>query len=236
MQSSIRRALGWTSVACLWLGASAAFADLPADVLASCRSELPDEMDEAAEAAARNGRSQAGEWRVESAQMDGTGGEEAILVVIRSGRGAKAWFVAEREGDDPKRKKVSLKGPPAPRIRVAFPPFTDGTALAHVDAAEGGQVLLHWHDGKLHEIWKIGRTASDEIYWFQLEDLDADGVPEVLVFFRRELDVYTDDEVISESGGVDDQTLSSAKTDALAVYRWDDGKWKKDEQLLGSLR
>ncbi len=229
------RTVSGALAACLTLAASGALADLSPEVLEACRSELPDKLAEAAEPGAVSGRGDGGEWSVTSAQMDGSGGEEAILVLIRAGRGAKAWFVAERDGKDPTRKKISLKGPPAPRISVAFPPFADGTALAHVDGGEGGQVLLHWHDGKLKEIWKVGRTAADEDYWFEIEDLDADGVPEVIVFFRRELDIYTDDEVISESSGADDQTMSSGKIDAMAVHRWNGSKWKKDKQLLESL-
>ena len=39
-----------------------------------------------------------------------------------------------------------------------------------------------------------------------------------------------------ESGGGEDQTMSSSQVDARAVYRLRDGDWKKDKKLLESLR
>ncbi len=189
-----------------------------------------------AEPGAIAGSGAAGQWSIEAGQMDGAGAEEAILIVLPAGKPGRVWFVAEREGKSPERKKVSLKGGPITQASVLFSEYRPGAALAHVDAGEGGQVLLHWSGGRLSEVWKVGKIGGDETRWFDLDDLDGDGTSEVIVYVRRALDVITDDEVRTESGGTDDATLSSGAIDARAVYRLDGGKWKKDGRLLESLR
>jgi hypothetical protein len=230
------RAVAIAALIAIGLAAGPAAGEVSPAVLEACRDELPDDLAELGEPDARHGRGAAGEWRIESAPMDAGETEEVILVALPAGKPGDVWFLAEREDDDPYRKKVSLKGRPVTHVSVAFPRFRAEAALAHVNAGEGGQVLLHWDGEKLREVWKPGKPKKKESRWFELDDLDADGTSEVIIYFRRELDIYADDEVITESGGADDRTMSSGSVDAVAVYRFDDGKWKKDGDLLESLR
>ena len=216
--------------------ASATAAELPEELAQACRAALPDAMAKSAAPGATSGSGVWGRWRIESGQMDGAGSPEAFLVILPAGRPGEVLFLAEREGKDPVRKKVSLKGGPVVRASVAFHPFAEGRALAHVDADDSGQALLHWNGDKLDTIWKVGRVRDDERHWFNLDDLDADGVSEVIVFFRRELDVFTNEDELAGEGGADDRTQSRGQIDAVAVHRWHDGRWKKSKDMLESIR
>jgi hypothetical protein len=205
------------------------------ELTAAWRDELPEEMAEAAEDAATSGSSAAGRWFVATGEMDGSGSPEAILVVLPTGRPGQVRFFAEREGKSPEEKTVKLKGAPLVHASINFHEFTEGRALAHVDGGESGQAILGWNGKKLEEIWKIGKTRDDERHWFDVEDLNGDGVSEVVRFFRRELDVYTNEDDLGDEGGAADRRMGNA-TDAVAVYRWSDGKWKKDGALLESVK
>jgi hypothetical protein len=84
-------------------------------------------------------------------------------------------------------------------------------------------------------VWSAGQPRSGERHWFDVEDLDADGVGEVVAFFRGELDVFYAEEAVDEtSGGASGD--ASTDVDAVAVFRLSDGKWKKDDALLEGLR
>jgi len=211
--------------------ASPGRAELSAELAAACRAELPSEMAEAAGPGVLRGDGAAGRWAVEAGSMDGSGSDEAILVILPEGRPGRILFLAEREGKDPERKDVRLKGPPVTRVAVTFHEFSEGRSVAHVDAGESGQAILGWNGKKLQEIWKIGKVRDDERHWFNVEDLDADGVSEVIRYFRRELDVFTDEDELGAEGGAADRRQAGA-TDAVAVYRWDGDRWKEDQALL----
>jgi hypothetical protein len=216
--------------------ASPAVADLSEELVATARAELPDEMVEAAEPGATSGSAAWGRWSLEAGQMDGQGSPEAVLIILPAGRPGKIFFFAEREGKKPEKKKVKLKGSPVVHASVAFHEFTEGRAIAHVDGGESGQIILHWTGQKLEEVWKIGRVRDDERHWFNLDDLDGDGISEVIRFFRRELDVFTNEDELAGEGGAADRRQSGGQIDAVAVYRWHDGKWKGDKALLESLK
>lgn len=210
-------------------------AELPAELEAAWRAELPDEMAEAAEPGALSGSGAWGRWTVSTGQMDGAGAPEVVLVVLPAGRPGKVRFLAEREGKDPEKKTVKLKGPPLTHATVAFLEFADGQAVAHVDGGPSGQVILSWDGKKLREISKIGKVRDDERHWFVVEDLDGDGVSEIIRYFRRELDVYTNEDELAGEGGAAAERQGKA-IDAVAVWRRDDGKWKKDKALLESVQ
>ena len=230
----MRALLTALSLAVAALPVQPASAELSAAVAEACRDALPAEMAEAAEPGARSGSGPAGRWSLEAGAMDGVGTDEAILVILPAGRPGKVYFFADREGKDPERKQVKLKGPPVTYASVAFHAYTEDAAVAHVDAGESGQVILHWNGKKLGEVWKIGQIRDDERHWFNVEDLDGDGVREIVRFFRRDLDVYTDEDDLADEGGSVRQ--EAGQVDAVAVYRWADGKWKKDKALLESLK
>jgi hypothetical protein len=118
-------------------------------------------------------------------------------------------------------------------VAVSFEPFMEGRALAHVNAGEAGQALLDWNGDKLDTVWDVGRTGEGERRWFTVEDLDRDGVGEVIVYYQRVLDVFfvDEDDLEGTTPGGD-----TARVDVVAVYRWNDGEWKKDRELLESLR
>ena len=139
-----------------------------------------------------------------------------------------------REGKSPLEKKISFKGSKFTQASVAFPVFREGASLAHVKAGDGGTVLLYWDGKKLSTIWKVGKPSQDESRWIELEDLDADGVAEVIVYHRRALDVYTDEDELDFGGGGSE--AASGKVDAVEVYRLRSGSWKKDKDLLENLR
>jgi hypothetical protein len=210
-------------------------ADLPEALVEACRSELPDDLVELASPESLRAQGPAGKWFIASGQMDGAGSEEAILVVLPRNRPGTITFFAEREDRRLVRKKISLKDEAVTRASVSFPGYRPGHSLAHVDAGDGGQVLLCWTGRKLVDVWKVGRPSGQELSWFELEDLDGDEIAEVISYVRREVDVYADEE-IRESGGVDDRSSSSDHVTAVAVHRLANGKWKKDKKLLEGLR
>ena len=106
-----------------------------------------------------------------------------------------------------------------------------------MDGGESGQVVLGWNGKKLEEIWKIGKIRDDERHWFDVEDLDADGVAEVIQLLPpRARPVHRTRTSSGDEGGAADQQAERNAIDAVAVYRWSDGKWKKDKALLESLK
>ena len=82
---------------------------------------------------------------------------------------------------------MKLKGPPLTRATVAFLEFAPDQAVAHVDGGPSGQVILSWDGKKLHEVSKIGKVRDDERHWFVVEDLDGDGVSEIIRYFGRDI-------------------------------------------------
>ena len=104
-----------------------------------------------------------------------------------------------------------------------------------MDAGAAGQALLEWNGKKLARVWEVGKTTDDESHWFEVEDLDGDGVSEVIVYLRRELDVfYVDEDALDQGSGSDPSAID--QVDAVGVYRYEKGRWKKSKQLLDDLR
>lgn len=210
--------------------AGSARADIAVAVRDACLGALPEGL--AADAdTALSGNGAAGSWRIVAGEMNGAGGEEALLVVLPTDRGGWVRFFAEREGKGPVEKKVKLAGATR-RISVSFETFAEGRALASVDGGDGGQALLHWDGKDLKTVWKAGAASKGDHYWHELEDLDGDDVSEVVAYVQRELNVFLDEDELEEgtAGG------GGLEVDAVAVYRWNGADWKKDKKLLEGLR
>lgn len=205
----------------------------------ACVEELPKELSGALDSGAAPRRSWSGpegRWTVEPADLNGDGVEEAFLVALPAGHGGEVTFLYHKDGTasgEWETKRVKLGGGPVTEAAVRVTPVGEGRSLAHVDGGEGGQALLAWHDGKLDTVWKVGRSREGERRWFVLEDLDGNGVDEVVEYFQRELDVFFADEDDLEDGAAGGAT---SQVDAVAVYRLDGGSWKKDRDLLESRR
>jgi hypothetical protein len=210
-------------------------AEVPDELIARALRELPAEMSAEAAPGATSGSGASGRWSISAEQMDGAGGPEAILVILPAGQPGRICFLAEREGGEPEKRDVKLKGGPIRSASVVFLPFAEGKELAFLDGGTSGQALVGWNGEKLEEIWKIGKTRDDERHWLQVEDVDGDGVSEVVRFFRRELDVYTTEDELAGEGGAADR-LMAGQVDAVAVYRWDGAKWREDRTLLDGLK
>jgi hypothetical protein len=214
--------------------ASVRAAGMAADVRAACLDQLPDEARDAAPADASGADGTWGRWWITTGEMDGQGGPEAVLVWLPAGKKGEIHFVSGKEGDSPEVKKVKLKGKPVVDAAIAFPSFEEGKSLLHVNAGEGGQVLLFWDGKDLDDVWEVGKTRPDETRWFELEDLDADGRREVISYVRRDLGGAMDDELDLGDAGADRRTTD--QVDPVAVFRLDGDQWKKDAELLEGLR
>lgn len=210
-------------------------APLPEALRNACVEEIPRELRTADVSTAASGETDAGSWSIDAEDLDGSGTAEAILTVLPTGRPGEVVFFGERDGGKIELKKVRLKGGHLVRASVAFPRFADGAFFAHVNGREAGQVLLYWNGDDLERVWEVGKVRENEARWFELEDLNEDGTSEVITYYRRELDVFTDEDELSGTGG-SDANLTSGKIDVESVLRFDDGKWKKDRGMLESLR
>jgi hypothetical protein len=203
----------------------------------ACLDKLPDELADAEDGTARDsGESAAGRWSVQRHDLDGDGVDEAFLIALPAERSGEVTFLYRKDGapdgewDD---KRVKLEGGPVRDVTLDVQSVGDGHRLAWVNAGSGGQVLLQWSRGKLETVWKTGQPREGERRWFVLEDLDENGVDEVVEYFQRELDVFYADEDDLTDGAAGGTTT---RIDPVAVYRLDDGKWKKDRDLLDSRR
>jgi len=219
------------------LAAAASTGEAPSgiapDLLAACREAVPSEVLGDAAAGALRGAGEAGEWWVEAGDLDGDGSAEAFLAVLPTGRSGEVRFFARKKGGGIVEKRIKLAGGALTAVSIRFEPFAPGRSLAHVDGRLAGQVLLDWNGEKLETVWKVGKTRPGERYWFTLEDLDGDGVSEVSTYFQRELDVqYTDE----EDPGVPGVAANTERIDLTAVYRWSEGRWRKDDRLLDERR
>jgi hypothetical protein len=205
--------------------------DCAPGLLVACREALDPKLLAGAAPDALEGDGAAGSWRISCGQMDGAGAAEAWLVSLPAGRSGSVEFLAS-DGDRITRQSLKLRGGPVSRATVRFLPYGEDRSLAHVDGGSGGQVLVHWDGSKLNTVWKVGKVRDRERHWFDVEDVDGDGIAEVMAYFRRELDVFfAEDEVDEPSAGARTDTV-----DLVAVYRLDGGKWKKDSSLLEARR
>jgi hypothetical protein len=195
---------------------------------------LPRQMAEGAAPDAWAGNGPAGEWRIETLELNGDGAAEAFLVVKPVGGGGEIRFFARR-GEDVVSEKVKLDGGAPSAVSIRAESFAEGRSLAHVDGAGSGQALLHWDGKKLAVVWSAAAPRSGERHWFDVEDLNGDGTGEVVTYFHRALDEFFAEEQIDETSAGDTSDTSS-QVDAVAVFRLDGGKWKKDGALLEGLR
>ena len=217
-----------------WVVPVAGAAEASAAVRDAWRREIPAAIPPAS-ADATSGSSEAGSWSVSCEELDGAGSAEAILVVLPAGRAATVHCIGEREGGKIERTNVELRGGPVVRVSVAFPSYRDGGRLAHANGGRGGQALLYWNGEKWETLWSVAKIRDRESRWFELDDLDDDGVAELLTYYRRDLDVFTNEDELSGAGG-SDAALTSGMIDVESVLKLEGGKWKKSRDLLKSLR
>lgn len=235
--------LGTTAVfaalAAVAAGGFPAAAEEPAvepGLYAACVKKLPKGLAEAETAAGGAAKEGAGSWSTVLHDLDGDGVSEAFLIALPAGRPGEVTFLHRRDGaaaGDWQARRVELEGGPALEVSVHAQPLGNGRSLAWVNAGPGGQALLYWSGGKLDTVWKVGKPREGERRWFVLEDLDENGVDEVVEYFQREMDDFYADE-----DDLEDDAAGGATTriDAVAVYRLDGDRWKKDRDLLESRR
>jgi hypothetical protein len=193
-------------------------------------------MTEGLAAGATSGSGPAGEWRIEAIDLDGDRAAEAFLVVEPADGGGHVRFLARSgDGDGVISEKVKVDGGVEAAVSIRAEAFAEGRALAHVGGAGAGQVLLHWDGRRLATVWNAAAPRTGERHWFDVEDLDGDGTGEVVAYFHRALDEFFAEEQIDETSAGDTSDTSSS-VDAVAVFRLDGGKWKKDGELLEGLR
>ncbi|HMB71274.1 MAG TPA: hypothetical protein VKU85_18330 [bacterium] len=202
----------------------------------ACVDEMPKSLAQAETGAPRyRAEGEAGRWSVHLHDLDGDGVEEAVLIALPEGRSGEVTFLYRKDGaaGEWDSKRVKLDGGPVTDASLNVQSVGNGQSLAWVNAGSGGQSLLYWTGEKLETVWKTGRPREGERRWFVLEDLDENGVDEVVEYFQRELDVFFADEDDLTDGTAGNNTT---RVDAVAVYRLDDGKWKKDRDLLENRR
>jgi hypothetical protein len=218
----------------LIFGALPVFAPQPgaAEVTAALEEalgrEIPAELAALAPPGAREYDGPEGAFRVEVGEMDGAAPEEAFVLVLRPSR--PATFLADASGKIV-RKSVKLPGR-ADGLDAVFQPFAEGRSLVLVSGGEGAaSALLAWNGKKLDTVWESGRPRAGESRWFELDDLNDDGVREVVTYQRAELDVASDDEIGETSTGSSAESLGPT-----SVLRLEGGQWREDSDLLDSLR
>lgn len=172
-----------------------------------------------------------GEYRVHPVELDGAEPTECVLTFQESGKPARAVFLG-LAGGKVVRTAVDLPGgdPARPPV-VATVAFSDTLSLVSVKDSKAGGVLVAW-DGQAAEIvWDSGKPKKGEFRWYELDDLDEDGVREIVTYQKSVLDIALDDELGERGGGG-----TSEIVEPIAVLRRDGGKWKKEPKLLDGLR
>ncbi|NNE44818.1 MAG: hypothetical protein HKN12_11480 [Gemmatimonadetes bacterium] len=199
--------------------------DIPAELRDAVADLLPD-----GHGGAREGSAGGESWNVALGEMNAAAPAEAIVVLMRPERPVEIRFLGAKASGDVVKKKVKLDRPTA-SASVSFEMFREGHTLAHVDGSEGGQVLLSWNGEKLDTVWKKGPGKGGARHWFETEDLDGDGVREVVTYMQRELDVFLDEDDLEDSSA----GVGNAAVDAVSVLRWHDGRWKESKELRAGL-
>jgi hypothetical protein len=92
-------------------------------------------------------------------------------------------------------------------------------------------VLLNWDGKNLDVVWQSPKQRPSESRWFELDDLDHDGVREIVTYQRVELDTAADDDMGETNTGSSHETLGPT-----SVLRWSGGKWREDRAALDALR
>jgi hypothetical protein len=202
--------------------------DLPEPLRAAVLPELPRALAEAAGAASAFEAPQ-GRFRVEVQDMDGTPPDEGILVLQEAGKAARVVFVAAA-GGKVFRKPVKLPAGEPDEVTLSFPRFAEGRALAQVQGGPAGVALFCWDGRRGDVVWSSGKPRGGERRWFELDDLDEDGIREIVTYQKLLVDVVPDDEMGEEASG---STLEEAGP--IEVLRWDGSRWRKDEGLLEAL-
>ena len=218
----------------LWgvaLAAPPAAADFISPPLrAAVRDELPRDLAEVAgDAPLFSGP--AGTFQVFPANLDGTEPVECVLTWQAPGRPARIVFFG-LSGDKLVRKEVKLPGgAPESLPDVNVPLYSETARLALVKHPDTGSVLLAWNGKSVEQVWDSGKPRKGETVWFQLDDLDGDGIREIVTYQKLLLDIALDDELGEAGAGAATEQVGPTE-----VLRYEDGKWKQDKKLLDGLR
>lgn len=219
------------AVACAALAPDVAGADsVPPAVREAIKAELPGGIpDVAREAPLYSGPG--GEYRVYPLELDGAEPAECVLTFQEPGKPARAVFLGVA-GGKVTRFAVDLPGGDAERSPVVTQvAFSDTQALVVVKDSKSGSVLVGWDGKSASTVWDSGKPRKGETRWYELDDLDEDGVREIVTYQKSVLDVALDDDFGETAGGG-----STEIVEPVAVLRLDGGKWKKEPKLLEGLR
>ncbi len=216
---------------CTALAPGVAGADsLPPALRDAVKAELPGGIPEVArEAPLYSGPG--GEYRIYPVELDGVEPTECVLTFQEAGKPARAVFFG-LAGDKVARSAVDLPGGDAERSPVvSVVMFSDTGGLAAVKDAKAGSVLVAWDGKSTSIVWDSGRPRKGETRWYELDDLDEDGVREIVTYQKSVLDAAPDDDLGETAGGG-----STEIVEPVSVVRLDGGKWKKEPKLLEGLR
>lgn len=203
---------------------------LPPALREAVKGELPAGIPEVArEAPMFSGAG--GEYRIYDGDLDGAPPVECLLTFREPGKPARAVLLG-LDGGKVVRLAVKLPGGDAQEPpMVMLVPFTEGRSLVLVKDPKAGSVLLAW-DGKGAEtVWDSGKPRPGQTRWYELDDLDEDGVREIVTYQKSVVDAVMDDELDEPGAGA-----ASEIVEPIAVMRFQDGRWKKAEDLLEGLR
>ncbi len=219
------------AVGCAATAPGDARADLiPPALRQAIKAELPGGIPEIArEAPLYSGPG--GEYRVYPLELDGAEPAECVLTFQEPGKPARAVFLG-LAGGKAVRCAVDLPGGDAVHPPVVTQvAFSDAQALVVVKDPQAGSVLLGWDGKSASAVWDSGKPRKGETRWYELDDLDEDGVREIVTYQKSVLDVALDDDFGEMAGGG-----STEIVEPVAVLRLDGGKWKKEPELLEGLR
>jgi hypothetical protein len=212
-----------------WVGAPAATgtaAGPPAYLLTSLREELPDALAAAAPDSTRYSGPE-GSFELTTGEMDGSPPEEGLLVIHDPGKPVRVVFLAT-SGDEIVREEVKLPRRESGDVSARYLPFADGKALGQVRGSPGNSVLVAWNGHDEDVVWKSARDARDEDRWFELDDLDGDGIREIVTYQRRAMDATAEDEFEQEAQGA----APTEQASPVAVLQWNGKSWEKNDRLL----
>jgi len=213
----------------LLFGVSAATATAPPpSMIAALREELPDALAAAAPPDSLQYAGPEGAFQLGVGEMDGAPPAEGLLVIRPADKPVRVVFLGESGGKSV-RKTVKLPSDEAGEVSAQFVAFAEGKALGQIRGASGSSVLVAWDGGKCEVVWSSEKGTQDS-RWFELEDLDGDHTREIVTYQRRSIDASAEDEFVRESQGA----APTEEASAVAVLKWNGGKWEKADKLLSA--
>ena len=223
-------ALGLAFGACVLVPRPAAADFISPELRAAVRAELPRDLAEVAGDAPQFS-GPAGNFQVFPTDLDGTEPVECVVAYQSPGKPARIVFLG-LAGDKLVRKEVKLPGGAPETLPDVNVPLYSGTGrLALVKHPDAGSVLLAWDGKGVEPVWDSGKPRKGETLWFQLDDLDQDGIREIVTYQKLLLDIALDDELGEAGAGA-----ATERVGPIQVLRLENGTWKQDKKLLDGLR